>query len=70
MPLTASPRAIQRLHNLIWTLIFVGLFMLVVGLATFDESAALGHTLAWSGGVLAAIGTVLIWVRSRIHEQA
>ena len=66
----ASAQTIARLDKLIWVLIFGGLFVLILGLATRPAAPATGWTLAVAGGVLAAVGIVLIWVRSRLRLDA
>jgi hypothetical protein len=60
----AKPHA--TLEKWIWTLIYGGLLILIVGLATARQDSALGWTIAAPGAVLAAIGVVLIYVRSRL----
>ncbi|MFC5606006.1 hypothetical protein [Variovorax soli] len=62
----AKPYA--RLEAWIWTLIYGGLLLLVLGLATGRESAAVGWSLAVPGAVVAAVGVVLIYVRSRLGK--
>ena len=64
----ATPRALARLDNLIWTLIFGGLFTLVLGIASHDETAIGGWSLSVLGSLAAAAGVVLIYVRSRLRE--
>jgi hypothetical protein len=57
----------QTLDSLIWPLIFGGMALLMLGLWTIDDSALLGHGMAWSGTVLIAVGAVMIWLRSRLR---
>lgn len=57
-----------RLESLIWVLIYGGLLLLVVGIATGRESEALGWSLSVPGVVIAAVGVVLIYVRSRLGK--
>jgi hypothetical protein len=61
-----SPRAIAWIERLIWILIYVGLFAAVLGAAMLSRSAAAGWTLITVGGILAAGGVMLIWIRSRL----
>ncbi|KAF1048744.1 hypothetical protein [Xylophilus sp.] len=70
MPFAISPRAIKRLHHLIWTLIFAGLLALVLGVATLrqPDGDAVGTLLAAGGALAAAVGVVLIWLHSRLRE--
>ena len=64
----ATPRALARLDALIWTLIFGGLFLLVLGIASHDETAIGGWSLSVLGTIATAAGVVLIYVRSRLQE--
>ena len=64
----ATPRALARLDKLIWALIFGGLFTLVLGIASHDETAIGGWSLSVLGSLAAAAGVVLIYVRSRLRE--
>jgi hypothetical protein len=61
---TAKPHA--ALEKWIWILIYGGLLILVAGLAVARQDQALGWIIAAPGAVLAAIGVVLIYVRSRL----
>jgi len=63
-----SARALKRFDNLVWTLIFGGLLVLVLGLASKDEAVIAGWSLTALGGVAAAAGVVLIFIRSRLRE--
>ncbi len=62
-----TPKTLKRLQSLIWILIYGGLLTLVLGLATRAQDEALGQCLAIGGGVVAALGFVLIYVRSRLR---
>jgi len=66
----ASPKTLERLDKLIWVLIFGGLFVLALGVATHEASAAAGWSLAIIGGLTALGGALLIWVRSRLPEDS
>ena len=63
MPMT---RLKARLDVLIWVLIFGGLFTVVLGFASRTAAPATGWSLILAGGCIAAVGVVLIWVRSRL----
>jgi hypothetical protein len=65
----AASRNLQRLHTLIWTLVYGGLLTLVLGLATARIDSAVGWTLVAVGGVAAAVGVVLIGVRARLKSD-
>ncbi|VTU21124.1 MULTISPECIES: hypothetical protein [unclassified Variovorax] len=65
----AAPRAHATLEAWIWVLIYGGLFMLILGIATGRTSPGLGWSMAVPGVALAAVGVVLIYVRSRLKEK-
>ena len=56
------------LEKWIWILIYGGLFMLVLGIATGRTDASLGWVMAVPGVVVALVGVVLIYVRSRLKD--
>jgi vacuolar-type H+-ATPase subunit I/STV1 len=56
------------LEKWIWILIYVGLFMIIIGIATGRSLEALGWSLAVPGAALTAVGVVLIYVRSRYKD--
>ncbi len=58
--------SVARLHNVIWTLIFGGLLTLVLGIFVGKADNAIGWIMVAAGSVMAAVGCVLIYVRSRI----
>ena len=62
----SAPRSLQRLHHLIWALIYGGLLTLVLGLATASTDNVVGWSLIVVGGIAAAAGVVLIDVRARL----
>lgn len=55
-----------RLEVLIWVLIYGGLLGIGLGVMLARSEAALGIGIAVAGGIVAAAGFVLIWVRSRM----
>ncbi|MDA7418025.1 hypothetical protein PGB34_16800 [Xenophilus arseniciresistens] len=67
-----APAKRQRhwIEHLTWVLIYGGLLMVVLGIATGRASEALGWSLAAPGAVAAAVGLLLIWVRSRMKDIA
>ena len=65
----ATPSTLQRLQKLIWVLIYGGLLTLVLGIATARTDAATGWVLMVVGGVVAAVGVVLIAVRARLKTD-
>jgi hypothetical protein len=64
----ASPRTLARIDALAWVLIYGGLFALVLGIASHDETAIGGWSLSVLGTLAAIAGVVLIVVRSRLRE--
>ena len=65
----AAAHTLQRLHKIIWALIYGGLLTLVLGSATARTDAATGWVLMVGGGVVAAVGVVLIAVRARLKAD-
>ena len=63
---TTPSKTIARLQLLIWVLIYAGLLTLVLGLSLQRLDDTLGWSLVVGGGIVAAIGFVLIYVRSRL----
>ena len=62
---TTDP-SVVRLHKAIWSLIYGGLLLLVLGLFVEKSDATIGWVMVVAGGVAAVLGCVLIYVRSRI----
>ncbi len=65
-----SPSTIARLDSLVWGLIFGGLFVLSLGMATLDEVPAVGWGLGILGSIAAAAGVILIFVRARLTADS
>ena len=65
----AAPSTLQRLQKLIWVLIYGGLLTLVLGIATARSVSSTGWVLMVGGGVVAAVGVVLIAVRARLKAD-
>ena len=65
----AAAHTLQRLHKIIWALIYGGLLTLVLGIATARTDASTGWVLMVVGGVVAAVGVVLIAVRARLKTD-
>jgi uncharacterized membrane protein HdeD (DUF308 family) len=66
----ASARTLARMDAIAWALIYGGLFALVLGLASHDETAVGGWTLSVVGVLAAVAGVVLIVVRARITPRS
>ena len=60
---------LMRLERLIWTLIYGGLLAVVLGVFMVQGGDEAGSTVSIVGGVVTAIGAVLIYVRSRMREE-
>lgn len=65
----SSSKSVARLQALIWVLIYAGLLTLVLGLSVARIDHALGWSMVAIGGAVAAVGFVLIWVRSRMDVR-
>ena len=64
-----TSKTITRLENTIWILLYGGLLTLVLGLFTQRADDDLGQTMVVGGGAVAALGAVLIYVRSRVRAS-
>jgi vacuolar-type H+-ATPase subunit I/STV1 len=64
-----TPRGIARLDALIWVLIYAGLFMVILGVASARAHPPTAWTLGILGTVLALAGAILIPVRARLRED-
>jgi hypothetical protein len=62
-----SNKNVARLQALIWVLIYGGLLTLVLGLSVERVDDAIGWSMVVAGGIVAAVGFVLIYVRSRVN---
>jgi len=69
IPPVKPPKPHARLEKWIWTLIYGGLFLVVLGIATGRTEPALGWSMAVPGGVIAVVGFALIYVRSRLDNK-
>jgi Na+/glutamate symporter len=58
--------SLARIEVLIWVLIYGGLLVLAVGLALREVHGLLAGTVSLVGGLIAAVGVALIWIRSRM----
>ena len=56
-----------RIDTWIWVLVYAGLVIGGVGLAVQRGDPGLGWPIAIFGGVLIAVGALLIWIRSRMN---
>ena len=60
----------STLETLIWVLIYGGLLLVGLGLAVQREHDPLGWSITVFGAVAAAVGVVLIYVRSRMKNPS
>ena len=61
--------SITKLEKTTWHLIYVGLFAIILGIASRDAHQIAAWSLGVIGAVAVATGIVLIWVRSRMHDD-
>jgi hypothetical protein len=61
-----SPAA--RLEAWVWILIYGGLGLLTLGFALQQQGRPYGIVVMLAGALAAAVGVVLIWVRSRMDD--
>ena len=54
---------------LIWALLYGGLLSVGLGLAVSRSDAALGWGVVTAGGIVAAVGAALVYVRSKMTEE-
>ncbi len=59
----------KRIGQLIWVYIYGGLLAMVLGIATARTNGALGWWIGVPGAVVAAVGVLLIYVRSRMSND-
>ena len=64
-----DPRT-ARLHKIIWTLIFGGLLVVILGIFVGKTDDTIGWTMVAAGGVMTAVGAVLIYVRSTMTSDS
>jgi hypothetical protein len=68
--MTATPtKPHAKLEKWIWILIYGGLFLVILGIATGRTEPAIGWSMAVPGGVIALVGFALIYVRSRLNDE-
>jgi len=66
----ASAKTLVWIERLVWILIYGGLFAVVLGLVILKAEPAGAWSLIVVGASLAAVGVVLIWVRSRLDRAS
>ena len=65
---TTDPE-MARLHKIIWTLIFVGLITIILGIFVGKTDGIIGWVVIAAGSLLTVAGAVLIYVRSTITSK-
>jgi hypothetical protein len=65
----ASPRTLARIDAIAWILIYGGLFSLILGIASHDETVIGGWSLSVIGVAATVAGIVLILVRARLRDD-
>ena len=58
-----------RVERLIWIFIYAGLFAVAVGMAVREGIDGLHWLLIGGGALSVLVGAVLVWVRSRMHDD-
>jgi len=64
-----SQRALDRIEKLVWILIYSGMGLFVLGLAVRGSDPGIGLGLCIGGAVVFVSGVLLLWARSRLHED-
>ena len=59
----------QRLHTIIWVLVYGGLLTLVLGLSVLRSDDDLGWSMVAAGLVVALLGFALVFVRARMKAD-
>lgn len=67
-PPAKPPKPHARLEKWIWILIYAGLFLVILGIATGRIDATLGWSMAVPGALIALVGFALIYVRARLDN--
>ncbi len=64
-----DPR-MARLHKIIWTLIFGGLLIVILGTFVGKTDDTIGWMMIAAGCVMTAVGAILIYVRSKMTSDS
>ena len=59
----------QRLHTIIWVLVYGGLLTLVLGLSVQRSDDDLGWSMVAAGFTVALLGFALVFVRARMKAD-
>ena len=66
---TTDPKT-ARLHKIIWALIFGGLLAIILGIFVGKADDGTGWVMVAAGGLMTAVGAVLIYVRSKMTTES
>ena len=66
----ASNKLLQRIERLTWILIYSGLLTLILGWWVIPSDDGIGYLLLGCGAVIAVIGFLMIYVRSKIKAES
>ena len=64
-----NPR-MARLHKIIWTLIYAGLLIIILGLFVQRTDDSIGWMMMAAGGVMTVVGAILIYMRSTMTSDS
>jgi len=59
----------STLDTLIWVFIYGGLLVVGLGLSVARSADALGYAIVVAGGVVTAVGVVMVYLRSRMGDK-
>ena len=66
----ASNKLVQRIERVTWVLIYGGLLTLILGWWVLPSDDGIGYLLLGCGAVIAVIGFLMIYVRSKIKADS
>ena len=66
----ASNKLVQRIERVTWVLIYGGLLTLILGWWVLPSDDGIGYLLLGCGAVIAVIGFLMIYVRSKIKGDS
>ena len=60
----------RLVERLIWVFVYAGMFAVAVGVAVQADIAGLDWVLIGGGAVSVLVGAALLWLRSRMRDDA